>query len=134
MDALLLTLPNTSLSTFQLFSLNFIENKCLSDVIWDVKRDKNEFGKRVMTQTIAGEHGWWVRMLWSISDDFVSHRTTVLGVSFGMAFLLLALILAICFAGHILVSGARTCRSKYEVAFFESELSVNEAGWLVWSV
>lgn len=57
----------------------------------------------------------------SIADGFVSHRTTVLGVSFGMAFLLLALILGICFAGHIMVSGKY--RSKYKVAFCESELS-----------
>lgn len=60
-------------------------------------------------------------LLQSIADDFVSHRTTVLGVSFGMAFLLLALILGICFAGHILVSGKY--RSKHKVAFCESELS-----------
>lgn len=38
-----------------------------------------------------------------------------------MAFLLLALILGICFAGHIMVSGKY--RSKSKVAFCESELS-----------
>lgn len=31
-------------------------------------------------------------------------RTTALGVSFGMAFLILSLILLICFIGHFLVS------------------------------
>ena len=33
----------------------------------------------------------------------VSCRTAVLGISFGLAFLLLALILLLCFVGHILV-------------------------------
>uniref|UniRef100_A0A8C1XMX4 adenylate cyclase n=1 Tax=Cyprinus carpio TaxID=7962 RepID=A0A8C1XMX4_CYPCA len=42
-----------------------------------------------------------------IVQVLVLPKTTILGVSFGMAFLLLASILAICFAGHILVSGAR---------------------------
>uniref|UniRef100_A0A8C1XI09 adenylate cyclase n=1 Tax=Cyprinus carpio TaxID=7962 RepID=A0A8C1XI09_CYPCA len=43
-----------------------------------------------------------------IVQVLVLPKTTILGVSFGMAFLLLASILAICFAGHILVSGARS--------------------------
>ncbi|KAI2652698.1 Adenylate cyclase type 2 [Labeo rohita] len=45
-----------------------------------------------------------------IVQVLVLPKTTVLGVSFGMAFLLLALILAICFAGHILQWGkAASC-------------------------
>ncbi|XP_073678527.1 adenylate cyclase type 2b [Garra rufa] len=45
-----------------------------------------------------------------IVQFLVLPKTTVLGVSFGMAFLLLALILAICFAGHILQWGkAASC-------------------------
>ncbi len=40
--------PNRSTLYFPLFDylLNFIENKCLSDLICDVKREKNEFSKR----------------------------------------------------------------------------------------
>uniref|UniRef100_A0A8C1T8M2 adenylate cyclase n=1 Tax=Cyprinus carpio TaxID=7962 RepID=A0A8C1T8M2_CYPCA len=45
-----------------------------------------------------------------IVQVLVLPKTTVLGVSYGMAFLLLALILAICFAGHILQWGkAASC-------------------------
>ncbi len=43
--------PNPNLNTREacnllLFNFIFVENKCLSDVICDVKREKNECGKR----------------------------------------------------------------------------------------
>ncbi|XP_051519723.1 adenylate cyclase type 2-like isoform X1 [Myxocyprinus asiaticus] len=45
-----------------------------------------------------------------IVQVLVLPKTTILGVSFGMAFLLLALILCVCFAGHILQWGkAASC-------------------------
>lgn len=39
-----------------------------------------------------------------LGDKLPFFRTTVLGISFGMAFLILSLILFICFIGHFLVS------------------------------
>ncbi len=35
-----LTLPDTLFSTFLIISFIFIENKCLSDAIWYLKREK----------------------------------------------------------------------------------------------
>ncbi len=35
-----LTLPDTLIFNFLIISLIFIENKCLSDAIWDLKRAK----------------------------------------------------------------------------------------------
>ncbi len=41
-----LTLPNTFILQFLIISFIFIENKCLSDAIWDLKREKKIGGKR----------------------------------------------------------------------------------------
>ncbi len=41
-----LTLPNTFILTFLIISFIFIENKCLSDAIWDLKREKKIGDKR----------------------------------------------------------------------------------------
>lgn len=43
---------------------------------------------------------WWK----STKITFLFSRTTVLGISFGVAFLILSVILLICFIGHFLVS------------------------------
>ncbi len=41
-----LTLPDTFIFYFLIISFISIENKCLSDAIWDLKRNKKKFGKR----------------------------------------------------------------------------------------
>ncbi len=41
-----LTLPNTFILKFLIISFIFIENKCLSDAIWDLKREKKIGDKR----------------------------------------------------------------------------------------
>ncbi len=38
-----LTLPDTFIFNFLIISFIFIENKCLSDAIWDLKREKKSF-------------------------------------------------------------------------------------------
>ncbi len=40
-----LTLPDTFIFNFFIISLIFIENKCLSDAIWDLKREKKSLAK-----------------------------------------------------------------------------------------
>ncbi len=40
-----LTLPDTFIFNFLIISFIFIENKCLSDAIWDLKRDKKSSAK-----------------------------------------------------------------------------------------
>ncbi len=40
-----LTLPDTFILNFWIISFIFIENKCLSDAIWDLKREKNSSAK-----------------------------------------------------------------------------------------
>ncbi len=40
-----LTLPDT-FSTFWLFPSFLLKNKCFSDVIWNLKREKKKFAKR----------------------------------------------------------------------------------------
>ncbi len=50
MDANLTIKP--SLTTFD-FSLIFIENKCFSDGIWNLKREKNNFAKRWIRTQVA---------------------------------------------------------------------------------
>uniref|UniRef100_A0A3P8PWC0 Adenylate cyclase type 2 n=1 Tax=Astatotilapia calliptera TaxID=8154 RepID=A0A3P8PWC0_ASTCA len=54
-----------------------------------------------------------------IVQVLVLPKTAVLGISFGMAFLLLALILLLCFAGHILV-GSNTHRKASLYLFLDS--------------
>ncbi len=39
-----LTLPNTFIFNFLIISFIFTENKCLSDAIWDLKREKKKIG------------------------------------------------------------------------------------------
>ncbi len=41
-----LTLPDTFIFYFLIISFISIENKCLSDAMWDLKRNKKKFGKR----------------------------------------------------------------------------------------
>ncbi len=40
-----LTLPDTFIFNFLIISLIFIENKCLSDAIWDLKREEKSLVK-----------------------------------------------------------------------------------------
>ncbi len=41
---------------FFIISFIFIENKCLSDAIWDLKREKKKFGKRrIRTRSIMSK-------------------------------------------------------------------------------
>ncbi len=51
-----LTLPDTFIFNFLIISFIFIENKCLSDAIWDLKREKKSSAKgRIELGSIASK-------------------------------------------------------------------------------